>query len=159
VKGGDFVGVGRPLKYKTAKEMQSKIDEYFEKSQGEFLKDDDGKYILNKYGEPVIINSKVPTVTGLALFLGFTSRQSLVDYQAKKEFLDTITRAKSRCEEYTESRLYDREGVRGAEFSLKYNFGWKIDTDSDVEQLKENIQTLAGIIRNPVLNRELPEDE
>ena len=28
------------------------------------------------------------------------------------------------CEEYAESRLYDRDGSRGAEFSLKYNFRW-----------------------------------
>ena len=36
-----------------------------------------------------------------------------------------VTRAKSRVEQYTEERLFDREGVQGAKFSLANNFkGW-----------------------------------
>ena len=72
-----------------------------------------------------MIGARAPTVTGLALALGFNSRQTLLNYQVQKEFVDTITRAKTRCEEYAESRLYTRDGARGAEFSLKYNFGWE----------------------------------
>ena len=69
-------------------------------------------------------------MTGLALALGFASRQALLNYQGKKAFNDTITRAKSRCEEYAESRLYDRDGARGAQFSLEHNFKW-LDQDKD----------------------------
>ena len=117
--------MARPLKYKTAEELQTAIDLYFKACEGEVLKDDDGQPIFNKFGQPVIIGQKPPTVTGLALALGFTTRQSLLNYQAKKQFVDTITRAKSRCEDYAEARLFDRDGAMGAKFSLSNNFkGW-----------------------------------
>lgn len=105
--------------------MQERIDEYFARCAGEMLRDEDGQPIYDKWGQPVMINVRPPTVTGLALALGFTTRQALLNYQAKPRFVDTITRAKSRCEEYAESRLYDRDGSRGAMFSLTNNFkGW-----------------------------------
>ena len=41
------------------------------------------------------------------------------------EFVDTITRAKSKIEQYVEERLFDRDGANGAKFSLANNFkGW-----------------------------------
>lgn len=116
---------GRPPKFTSREEIEEKIDKYFEKCEGEVLHDEEGRPILNKFGNPVIIGKKPPTVTGLALALGFTSRQALLNYQAKKEFLDTITRAKSLVEQYTEERLFDRDGANGARFSLVNNFhGW-----------------------------------
>lgn len=60
---------------------------------------------MDKFGHPITVNSRPPTVTGLALALGFTSRMALLNYQAKKEFVDTITRAKTMVEAYTEQRL------------------------------------------------------
>lgn len=130
---------GRPPAYKTPEEMQEKIDEYFTRCAGEMLRDDDGQPIYDKWGQPVMINVRPPTVTGLALALGFTSRQALLNYQARPRFLDTITRAKSRCEEYAESRLYDRDGSRGAMFSLTNNFkGWSNNPEhrSDDEEVR-----------------------
>lgn len=117
--------MARPKVYKTAKQMEKAIDKYFLDCQGKPLLDDDGNVLTDKRGNPVLIGAKPPTVTGLALALGFNSRQTLLNYQAQKEFMDTIIRAKTRCEEYAESRLYTRDGARGAEFSLKYNFGWE----------------------------------
>ena len=39
--------------------------------------------------------------------------------------MNTITRAKSFVEKYAEERLFDRDGVQGAKFSLINNFkGW-----------------------------------
>lgn len=97
--------VGRPPKYKTKEEIEEKIEAYFKKCEGEILKDDNGEPVLNKWGKPVVINCRPPTVTGLALALGFTTRTSLLNYQGKKEFMDTITRAKTMIEAYTEERL------------------------------------------------------
>ena len=108
--------MARPLKYKTIEELQITIDEYFKACESEILKDEDSQPIFNKFGQPVIINQKPPTVTGLALALGFTSRQVLLNYQAKKQFVDTVTHAKSRYEDYAESRLSDRDGTMGAKF-------------------------------------------
>lgn len=117
--------MAKPKVYKTAKQMEKAIDKYFEDCLGKPLLDDKGNVLTDKRGNPVMIGARAPTVTGLALALGFNSRQTLLNYQAQKEFVDTITRAKTRCEEYAESCLYTRDGARGAEFSLKYNFGWE----------------------------------
>lgn len=136
--------MARPPKYKTVDALQAAIDAYFEDCQGKPLVDDKGNAVTDKYGEPVIVGAHPPTVTGLALALGFTNRQSLLNYQGKKQFLDTITRAKSRCEEYAESRLYDRDGARGAQFSLEHNFRWKSD-DSDKETLDRAAQVLKEV--------------
>nr|UWG16074.1 MAG: Putative bacteriophage terminase small subunit [Bacteriophage sp.] len=104
--------------------MQKAIDAYFEKCEGEPLIID-GEQQRDKYGVPIFINVKPPTITGLALALGFTGRQALLDYQVRPEFADTVTRAKARCEEYAEMRLYDKDGANGAKFSLGCNFGWR----------------------------------
>lgn len=114
--------VGRPPKYKSKEEIEEKIEEYFKECEGEILKDDEGKPIFNKFGSPVVINQRPPTVTGLALALGFSTRLSLLNYQGKKEFMNTITRAKARVEAYAEERLFDRDGSSGAQFSLRNNF-------------------------------------
>lgn len=124
--------VGRPPIYKTVNEIEEKIDTYFKECEGEILKDDNGKTVLNKFGNPVVINRKPPTVTGLALALGFTNRLDLLRYQGKEEFCNTITRAKSMVEQYAEERLFDRDGSNGAQFSLRNNFkGWDADKKND----------------------------
>ena len=125
------MAAGAPRKWKSVKAMQEAIDAYFKKCEGEPLIVD-GSVAVDKYGVPIIINVKPPTVTGLALALGFTGRQALLDYQARPEFADTVTRAKSRCEEYAESRLYDKDGANGAKFSLGCNFGWREATEMNI---------------------------
>ena len=109
--------------------MQSAVDSYFEDCAGTPLKDDNGNIVYDKYGSPIMVGEHPPTVTGLALWLGFKTRQSLLNYQARsKAFNDVLTEAKSRCEEYAERRLYDRDGVNGAKFSLANNFnGWSTE--------------------------------
>ena len=125
------MAAGAPRKWKSVKAMQEAIDAYFKKCEGEPLIVD-GSAAVDKYGVPIIINVKPPTVTGLALALGFTGRQALLDYQARPEFADTVIRAKSRCEEYAESRLYDKDGANGAKFSLGCNFGWREATEMKI---------------------------
>lgn len=116
---------GRPPKYKNKEEIQEKIDAYFKECEGRLLEDEDGHVMTTKSGAPIIIGQRPPTVTGLALALGFASRTSLMNYQAKKEFMDVIIRAKSKIEMYTEERLFDKDGANGAKFSLQNNFrGW-----------------------------------
>lgn len=127
---------GAPPKYKDPKEMQTVIDDYFDRCKGKaFINPDTGFPSLTDKGHIIWdIPPKPPTVTGLALALGFTSRQALLNYQAKKEFVDTVTRAKSRVEEYAESRLFDKDGANGAKFSLANNFdGWREKQDVNVE--------------------------
>lgn len=137
---------GRPPKFSDAEELREKIEEYF----GEYCKgtpalDVNGNEAADKYGRTIYENWHRPTVTGLARYLGFKSRQALINYQGRKEFCDIITEAKMRIEEYAEERLYDRDGFNGARFNLINNFrGWSDkasseDCDEAVIEKQENM--------------------
>lgn len=104
---------------------------------------EDGTIATDKYGQPVILGKRPPTVTGLALALGFTQRKSLIDYAKREGFADIIAMAKSRVEMYCEERLFDRDGVKGAMFSLQNNFGWA------QEDKKEESDSGTGIAMIP----------
>ena len=155
--------VGRPSKYESKEQIEELIEQYFEACEGKILKDSEGDPVFNKFGQPVIVNQRPPTVTGLALALGFSSRQALLNYQGKKEFNDTITRAKSRIEQYAEERLFDRDGSNGAKFSLSNNFsGWGEKPPSDLDeeeqrariaQIKAQTDKLKGTDNDAELSR------
>lgn len=129
--------MGRPLAYKSPEEMQEKIDAYFEECAGKPLLDPKtGEPFMDKNGDPILYGRKPYTITGLALAIGFNSRQSLLNYQGRPEFMDTITRAKAVVEEYAETRLFDKDGANGAKFALANNFnGWreKKEIEADVK--------------------------
>ncbi len=152
VKGGERMSeekkTGRPLIFKTKEEMQEKIDAYFEECKGRPLVDDEGNVMTDKNGRPIILDAKPLTITGLALALGLNSRQALLNYQGRKEFNDTITRAKAKVEQYAEERLFDKDGANGAKFSLANNFeGWK-----------EKQQIEADVNSDLTINIELSDD-
>lgn len=115
--------VGRPLLYASPEEMEAKIQEYFEtgvKTRTVFV---------GKEGNKVAMEVKVPTITGLCLFLGFESRQSFFDYEKRDAFSYTIKKARTRIEnEYEE--LLQWGNVTGAIFALK-NLGWEDRTQVD----------------------------
>lgn len=113
---------GRPPFFSSVEEMQKAIDKYFEECDGKVLLDEDGKPMRNKDGKVIRDDRRPYTITGLALALGFNSRQALLNYEGKEEFHDTVRRAKSRVERYAEERLYDKHGSNGAKFSLANNF-------------------------------------
>ena len=129
------------LRYKSVEEMQAAIDAYFDSCEGYVYTDDAGQPVLDKYNQPIIIGAKPPTVTGLALALGFTNRVSLLNYQARsKAYNEIISRAKSRVEAYAEERLFDKDGANGAKFSLQFNFkNWKEEKAAVDEADKEII--------------------
>lgn len=141
---------GRPPKYKNKEEIEERIEQYFKDCEGHVLTDEEGNTIYNKYGYPVIIDRKPLTITGLALALGFASRQALLNYQGKQEFNDTITRAKSRVEQYAEERLFDKDGSSGAQFSLRNNFkGWNEEQKENqdaFEKLDDVLKKIGGVI-------------
>lgn len=132
---------GCPPKYKTPEEMQKVIDAYFAECEGVYLRDEDGNIEIDKHGDPIITKAKPLTITGLALALGFTGRQALLNYEGKPAFVDTIKRAKSKIEQYAEERLFDKDGVNGAKFNLSNNFkGW-----SERQQIDSNVN-LAPVV-------------
>lgn len=121
--------------YKTVEEMQAKIDAYIDGHVGRQLEDKDGNPMTYK-GQPIIVDSYPLTVTGLAIALGFKSRQALLNYQHRdSDFDDAITRAKTYIEAYVEGRLFDKEGCNGAKFSLYNNFkGWREKQEIEVSE-------------------------
>ena len=139
--------VGRPLKYKTAEEMQKGIDEYFEMCQPMPMMDASGKpFIDNKGNQMYELNP--PTLSGLALHLGFVNRASMYDYEQMGEFSDTVKKARTRCEQWIE-----KNGIEGktppamAIFALK-NYGWtdkpeKQETDDTANDLSILQQALG----------------
>jgi len=122
---------GKPPLYNNAQELSDCIEEYYEQCIPEFLKDDDGKYILEK-GQPIVLKMNIPTMTGLALHLGFCSRQSLYDYEKHKEYSYIIKKARLRIENSYEESLRDPSiKATGPIFALK-NMGWKDSKDIEL---------------------------
>lgn len=78
--------------------------------------------MVNKYFESLEADEERPTLTGLALFLGMASRQSLYDYEKEGRFSYIIKAARSRVEYAHEMNLYE-SGCAGSIFALK-NMGW-----------------------------------
>lgn len=128
--------------------MQAAIDAYFDRCEGEKLLDEEGNPVLDRQGLPITINARPPTVSGLALALGLNSRQSLINYQGKKKFADTVKRAKLRVEEYCERQLFDKDRRQGAEFNLRYNFRWE-----EREEKKEE-DRVGGVVLIPDIRSE-----
>lgn len=147
---------GRPAFYKTPEELQEKIDEYFEvQCADEIMLDSNNATIVDVKGRPVI-HYNPPTLSGLALFLGFVDRCSLYDYRDRKcekkteetdcmhekrleitqEFSHTIKKALARIEDYAEKQLHIGNST-GAIFWLK-NRGWKdkteVETSGEITQ-------------------------
>ena len=100
--------IGRPLKFKSVKELEEKIDAYF--------KDE----------------TNLPwTITDLACWLD-CDRQTLLNYQEKEEFFGTIKKAKTRIEASIEKQaLLGNYNPTFAIFNMKNNFGWKDKQEID----------------------------
>lgn len=74
---------------------------------------------------------KIPTISGLAYFLGFESKQSLYDYEKRTEFSYPIKRARLLLEDFHEKGL-NGQYSSGHIFALK-NMGW-----SDKQEITHN---------------------
>lgn len=125
---------GRPPKFESPKILGEQIEEYF-------------SLCTNK--------KKIPTITGLAFFLG-TTRKTLLDYECcdssnmlkgfddnvKADYIHIIKNAKARIEAGYEQLLFDKNTVVGAIFTLKNNFGWvdkqKVERVNSIEVVLED---------------------
>ncbi|BDF57503.1 hypothetical protein CE91St36_03200 [Christensenellaceae bacterium] len=100
---------GRPLKFKSAKDLEKKIGEYFDRCE--------------KKGMPF-------TMSGLANGLD-VDRKTLLNYGEREEFFPTIKRARQKVEQWWEERLAN-PAATGAIFNLKNNFDWKDKTEQSI---------------------------
>lgn len=104
---------GRPAFFDTADELEQSVKGYFEQQKAA---------------------KEYTTITGLAYYLGFESRQSFYDYEQKGEFSYIIKRARLQVESDYENKLNSKSTNVGAIFALK-NMGWK-----DTQQITHDIQ-------------------
>lgn len=103
---GASLFMGRPQSYKTAEELQTAIDQFFE---------DEIK----------------PTLAGLAYYLEI-DRQTLYNYADKEMFFDIIKKARERVEAAYEKKLIYDGNPTGVIFALK-NMGWRDKTEQDIK--------------------------
>lgn len=110
---------GRPPKFNTAEEVEIKCAEYFQNCEDEKTK---------------------ATITGLALFLGFESRQSIHDYKDNEVFSYVIKRAMLAVE-----NSYETSGSAFDIFALK-NMGWKDKTETDITTNGKEVNASPTIV-------------
>lgn len=167
---------GRPLKFQSVEELQTMIDLYFqdcdkrtdtrEWSHDEIIEDDQGKTVCaacgkrpNTKGCMVVSGElKLPrpyTVTGLAVWLD-TSRQTLLRYDCREEFRDTIAAARQRIEAYGEEHLFDpKVPTHGVKFSLSNNHdGWANKSESRLTIPKDGAKELAERVFDDAVGEE-----
>lgn len=119
------------MKKITEDSMREKIRTYFDSRKTE-KKDQEGQVILGKGGE-VLYEEKPCTVTGLALALGFSDRESLFDIENKK-IKALVDRALLTIEENAEEKLFSKDTFHGAKLFLETNFKrWR----GEVEETKD----------------------
>ncbi|MDQ0869032.1 hypothetical protein QFZ70_001505 [Arthrobacter sp. V1I9] len=142
---------GRPLKFKTVDELQVAVDSYFD-SCDPHLESRLVESGINERGETIFAQRKVMTeqkpytVSGLARALGIT-RDTLLSYAERPEFIDTVEAAKERCHEWAENALFTKSAT-GAAFSLKNNWGWKERQEIDHTSDGKPMQALVEIVRS-----------
>ena len=144
---------GSPKRYLSPEHLQCMVNEYFESCMGPmFYK---GSLVRDDNGNLVKTQVKPFTLSGLALYLGVTT-QTLKRYREGKldtlldelkaetddwlTFSRVVLRAKQTIESYAESRLYDKDGQRGAQFVLDCCYGWVSRKDaSDIRKAAGDI--------------------
>lgn len=124
---------GRPLSFKSVKELDEKIDEYFAYCDNGFR-----NLFDEKTGETKQIAwSKPYTMSGLAVWLG-TDRKTLYNYSKRDEYFPSIKKALARVEADLEERAITARQPAGTIFVLKNNFTW---VDETRQKLDANVQT------------------
>lgn len=129
---------GGTKRFMSPEHLQCMVAEYFESCNGPLI-DKWGQLVYDKQGNPVKVQVKPYTVSGLALYLGVSTqtlkkyREGLVDdlldemhaeTDDRLTFAKVILNAKQTIEAYAESRLYDKDGQRGAQFVLDCCYNW-----------------------------------
>lgn len=141
--------MARPPKYKTPKELQEKIDEYFESGVKKI------PLPVGKGDAETILEFEVPTITGLALYCEFESRQAFYHLENKEEFSYTIKKARLRIEQHYEESLQLSKSAAGPIFALK-NLGWSDRQEIDHTSGGKPLQITGVKIINDGDNEQTP---
>ena len=106
-------------------EFERAIQAYFKACEGLPMLHQDGTAMTDGKGNPIFKDRRAPTLPGLAVALGLTSAQQLIDLSHEDEYKVMIGTAITRIEDYAASRLFDKDTVRGAEFTLRCQHHWR----------------------------------
>lgn len=131
----------RPPLFQSVEELEKMIDQYFidwHRTKKVLVKT--GKDEYKEVDKPMI------TMTGLALYLWFASRQSLYDYENDKRYSYTIKRARTFIEREYEEML--QMWLTNAIFALK-NLWWK-----DKHETELSWWLVAKVVALPERNRD-----
>lgn len=110
--------MSRPLLFQNEAELQERISNYFYECDNRI------QISYTKDGDMIEVPNPRPyTISGLAYFLG-TNRQTLLNYEQRDEFFDTIRAAKAKIEMFVEESLWLPKVASGVMFNLKNNFNW-----------------------------------
>lgn len=172
------MSAGQPPLFSNPEDLEKAVLSYFEYIKGETkeieITDNEEKLRRAKASGytsftvetkmEVVREPEPPTITGLALYLGFASRQSLYDYEKRGEYSYIIKNARLRVEKGYELRLHGNNPT-GSIFALK-NMGWydkqEIDQKTTIEDKRldlskltdEELRTLAEIQRKSGIGEE-----
>lgn len=131
--------------FTSAKALDALIAQYFAYIEGEYkvvqqeVKTTGGK--IKKTEEKVWLREPEPPIlTGLALYLGFNSRQEFEACEAIGRYAAPLKQAKLRIESIYEKKLHSHSSG-GAVFALKSIMGWNERT-GDKAPTAENDNTL-----------------
>jgi hypothetical protein len=117
----------------------TRIAHYFEYIKGNYHMED----VPDKKDPSIMVKQKIfdrepepPTLTGLALYLGFTSLEAFEVYEQKGHFAAQLQMGRLMIEAEYEKRLH-YQSATGAIFALK-TLGWKEHNEqgTGIEQLK-----------------------
>lgn len=128
---------GRPPLFMNKEELIEKIAEYFESGHNTKT------IIIGKAPNNYEVEVPVLTISGLAMFLGFCSRQSLYDYEQNEEFSYIIKRARLFVEMEYEEQL-QHGNTTGAIFALK-NMGWKDRVETENTNTNTNTDKVTVV--------------
>lgn len=120
-----MAGKGNPRRWRSAKALQKAVEDYFAECEEK---------------------GRVPSVAGLALALGFMSRQALYRYTDRENennsdnYVTIITRAKLRIEEENIQLAYNRDASAGARFVLQNGFNYSEKQDIGLNSNKIRVE-------------------
>ncbi|RYU91072.1 hypothetical protein EWM62_03805 [Mucilaginibacter terrigena] len=144
----------------SARGYTMRINRYFDLIKGKFHMEllpntalkEKGKLTYQKIWDT---EPEPPTLSGLALFLGFNSRNEFEAYERGGEFANHVKRARLRIEAEYEKKLHYQSST-GAIFMLK-SLGWAEKPDGTL--LTDIPKTMKIEIVNPGLKLAVNENE
>lgn len=152
----------RPLKFENPKELENLLNDYFDsitidepRTHSVFDKTwidkDWNEYsifktvpTLNNLWEQIIDKTyiSIPSILWMCEYLDI-HRSTLIEYEIKKEFSNTIKKAKQRIEQYNSDELFRDKNVTGIIFNLKNNFWW-VDKQ-EIDNTNTNIDATESL--------------